>query len=281
MRCTTGMCTCIAQTTQSRVYMARDTHGRTAVKKPRRINVRTGVCSCCTTLVGIMKLHTHNNVVSILSLHDSGSIHMEYAAGGSLHGRKLQEKTVCLILQDVVAGLAYLHSYGIIHTDIKPANILRKYADEHGREEDNPYLICDFVLCGPSSEECVYRPPSTHKAQRTPPGTPGYMAPEVARGATPCEKSDTWNVGCTALSLCTGTDPWASEDNIFCVMFKIAQNTRPPYLPNAMSTGMESVVCKLLAFSKADRCTPAHICEKLQKQTPQTRSLLSVLETCL
>lgn len=262
--------------------MALDTHGRRmVVKKPRRTNKYAGVCACCMTMLGKLKLHTHCNVVSITSLHDSGSIHMEYAAGGSLHGQKLQEDTVCWILQDVLAGLAYLHGYGIIHTDIKPANILRKYAHGHGLDEDNQYLICDFILCGSSSEECVGKPPVTHKSQKTPPGTPAYMAPEVVRGVTPCEKSDTWNVGCTALSLCTGTDPWAEEDNVFCIMFKIAQNTRPPYVSNVMSVCMESIVNKLLVFSKSDRCTPAYICAQLQKHRPHTRSLLSVFETCL
>jgi len=274
-----GMC---MYTIQTRVCVTRDTNcGWIAVKQHRRPKVSADVCLCCTTLLGKMKLHPHSNVVSILSLHRCGTMCMEYAAGGSLEGNKLQEETVCLVLRDVFAGLAYLHGYGVIHTDIKPANIVRKHMQQNCRDEDNEYMICDFILCGQSSKECVYKAHTTHNHQKTPPGTPGYMAPEVVRGGVPCEKSDTWNVGCTALSLCTGADPWESEESNLSVMYKIGLDTRPPYSLTVMSTLMESVVCKLLTICTLDRRSPSSIYSHMQRQTPQTASLLSVLATCL
>jgi len=120
-------------------------------------------------------------------------------------------------MTQVLLGLQYLHDQGVIHRDIKGANILTT--------KDGTVKLADFgvstsTLAGPEKEAQVV-------------GTPYWMAPEIIQlsGATP--SSDIWSVGCTVIELLQGKPPY---HNLAAMpaLFAIVNDDHPP-LPEGVS----------------------------------------------
>jgi serine/threonine protein kinase len=107
-------------------------------------------------------------------------------------GVGLEEKTVALILSQLVEGLAHCHERGISHLDVKPENILVDSAW-------NLRLI-DFAFS--------IKTPDSAKVKRYC-GTPAYMAPEILkRESFYPTKADVWSLGVVAYRLMTGKPPF-------------------------------------------------------------------------
>ncbi|MFF9148751.1 serine/threonine-protein kinase [Streptomyces sp. NPDC014861] len=126
---------------------------------------------------------------------------MDLVAGGSLahvigdYG-PLPPRYVCTLLDQLLAGLATVHTEGVVHRDIKPANILME-ATGSGR----PHLrLSDF---GISMRKGEPRLTETNYVV----GTPGYFAPEQLLGSEPDFTADLYAVGLVALYLLHGTRP--------------------------------------------------------------------------
>ncbi|MEU8993579.1 serine/threonine-protein kinase [Streptomyces caniferus] len=126
---------------------------------------------------------------------------MDLVNGGSLahligdYG-PLPPRFVCLLLDQLLAGLTAVHAEGVVHRDIKPANILLE-ATGTGR----PHLrLSDFGIAMRKGE------PRLTEANLVV-GTPGYFAPEQLLGAEPDFPADLFAVGLVALYLITGTKP--------------------------------------------------------------------------
>ncbi|MFD3417037.1 serine/threonine-protein kinase [Streptomyces decoyicus] len=126
---------------------------------------------------------------------------MDLVNGGSLahligdYG-PLPPRFVCLLLDQLLAGLTAVHAEGVVHRDIKPANILLE-ATGTGR----PHLrLSDFGIAMRKGEP---RLTETNLVV----GTPGYFAPEQLLGAEPDFPADLFAVGLVALYLITGTKP--------------------------------------------------------------------------
>ncbi|MFB8268169.1 serine/threonine-protein kinase [Streptomyces sp. NPDC055955] len=126
---------------------------------------------------------------------------MDLVAGGSLahligdYG-PLPPSFVCLLLDQLLAGLTAVHAEGVVHRDIKPANILLE-ATGTGR----PHLrLSDFGIAMRKGE-----PRLTETDYVV--GTPGYFAPEQAMGGEPDFPADLFAVGLVALYLLQGARP--------------------------------------------------------------------------
>ncbi|WP_223737641.1 serine/threonine-protein kinase, partial [Streptomyces purpurogeneiscleroticus] len=126
---------------------------------------------------------------------------MDLVNGGSLahlvgdYG-PLPPRYVCLLLDQVLSGLAAVHAEGVVHRDIKPANILLE-ATGTGR----PHVrVSDFGISMRKGE------PRLTEADYVV-GTPGYFAPEQLLGAEPDFPADLFAVGLLALYLLTGSKP--------------------------------------------------------------------------
>jgi serine/threonine protein kinase len=126
---------------------------------------------------------------------------MELVPGGSVadllreHG-SLDPGTAALLVEQLLMGLGAVHGAGLVHRDVKPANLLLEATGD-----GPPHLrLGDFGVAAPIADRRFTTVPGAI-------GTDGYMAPEQARGAPPEPTQDLYAVGRVALELVTGLPP--------------------------------------------------------------------------
>ena len=174
---------------------------------------------------------------------------MEYVDGPSLQqilrGKPhLSPATTAECGRHVLIGLAAAHAAGIIHRDVKPANILRT--------RDGTYKLTDFGLAR-SFERAEHL-----TLTGTLLGTVSYLAPEVAGGEEATAASDLYSLGITLYEMLTGTTPFGDASPLK-LLRKIAVDDLPPLhslrddIPEAFAAWM----MKLLARDPADRFASA------------------------
>jgi serine/threonine protein kinase len=147
-------------------------------------------------------LKVHRNRVTVFDLVQGPAgcfLVLDYVAGGPLSsqvtvGRPLAWGRAARYVADVAEGLAEVHARGLLHRDVKPANIL------WDRERDEA-LLTDFGLAAHSSQDA----PSG--------GTFGYMAPEGFE-RRPSAKSDVFGLAATLFCLVTGRPPFDARDGL-------------------------------------------------------------------
>lgn len=183
-----------------------------------------------------------DHVVPIHNVETAGEhpfLVMKYIAGGSLQHRLDREGLleICEVLRlgtQIAKGLAAAHAQGLIHRDVKPANILLDEGVDRA-------LLTDFGLAHASDEVALTRS-GFH------PGTPHYMSPEQVRGESIDARSDLFGLGCVLYALCTGHPPFRSQTS-YAVLRRITDETPcsireiNPKIP----FWLEQVVMKLLA----------------------------------
>lgn len=204
--------------------------------------------------IEILKGLSHPNIVKFqgtCALDDKVQIFMNFVAGGTLSSLMdnfgpLSESVHKRFTQQMMSAVAYIHSKGVVHRDIKGANILI--------EPRGTIKLIDF---GCSREMSLSRngdgkDSSLMKSLR---GTPFWMAPEVIRGTGCNHKSDIWSVGCTVIEMATGRPPWSDVyDNTTAVMFAIGSGNVPdPILPDDTSKEARDFVKECITRKMEDR----------------------------
>ncbi|KAJ7103620.1 kinase-like domain-containing protein [Mycena belliarum] len=166
----------------------------------------------------------HPNIVQYLGYEAtpaSLSIFLEYVPGGTIgscllkHGKFNPEVTKSFTSQ-ILDGLEYLHSTGIIHRDLKGDNILVETSG-----------VCKITDFGISKKEDVKGQAFTELR-----GTIYWMAPEIVdnnKRGYDC-KVDIWSLGCVVLEMWSGERPWAGEE-VISVMLKLYKDKSPPPVP--------------------------------------------------
>ncbi|EST37435.1 hypothetical protein N566_13040, partial [Streptomycetaceae bacterium MP113-05] len=167
---------------------------------------------------------------------------MDLVAGGSMahligdHG-PLPPPYVCVLLDQLLAGLAAVHAENVVHRDIKPANILLEPTGT-GR----PHVrLSDFGISMRKGE------PRLTDAEFIV-GTPGYFAPEQMQGAEPDFTADLYAVGLVALYLSSGEKPDA-----FALLDDYERAGGVPSAPARMPEPLWQVVGTLLQPDPQDR----------------------------
>ncbi len=132
---------------------------------------------------------------------DTVALAMDLVAGGSVqdlldtHG-PLPVGYAARLLEQLLAALGAVHAAGLVHRDVKPANLLLEPTDT-----DEPHLrLGDFGVAAPIADARYTTVPGAI-------GTDGYMAPEQAHGALPDPCQDLYAVGRVGLQLITGLPP--------------------------------------------------------------------------
>ncbi|HET9048190.1 MAG TPA: protein kinase [Chiayiivirga sp.] len=127
---------------------------------------------------------------------------MPYLSRGDLSKRDLRDDEVQIIgvLRALLAALDYAHSQGIVHRDVKPANVLFDH-------DDRP-LLTDFGIA--ISKRDRSRMTGAGNAM----GSWAYMAPEQARGERVDGRADVYSVGVLTYEMLTGTLPFHDEDSM-------------------------------------------------------------------
>ena len=152
--------------------------------------------------IQLLRKLDHRNVVRLLEVFENESaiyLVMEYMDRGDLYtllkaqkkGRLSEIQTKPLFFQ-ILRGLEYIHSQGVLHRDIKLDNILL--------DQGMNLKICDFGI----SRTIVTNHKMTEQS-----GTPAFMAPEIiAGGGYEGFGSDVWSLGVVLYCLLTGTLPF-------------------------------------------------------------------------
>ena len=216
--------------------------------------------------IDLLKELRHKNIVEYFGSLRSRShlyIIMEYVENGSLANivrpskfGSFPESLVAVYVAQVLEGLAFLHDQGVIHRDIKGANILTtkegivKLADfgvaiRFGECSVNSNGTAAASGAGNgtngtnSSSANGCGTPVTQSVKSNAGavvGTPYWMAPEVIEMSGVTEKSDIWSVGCTAIELLTSSPPYFDLQPM-SAMFRIVQDDFVP-LPSDVSEAM-------------------------------------------
>ncbi|KPV78665.1 uncharacterized protein RHOBADRAFT_4815, partial [Rhodotorula graminis WP1] len=177
------------------------------------------------------------------------NIILEYGESGSLEKTikqfgQLPELLVASYTAKILEGLAYLHGQGVVHCDLKAANIL-------GTKNGN-IKLSDFGVS--LNLHAIKATRGFHTSTKEANGTPNWMAPEVIslKGALPA--SDIWSLGATIIELIDGVPPYAGLVAM-SAMFRIVEDPDGPPIPERCSPELEAFLKRCFKKDPSERPT--------------------------
>lgn len=191
---------------------------------------------------------SHPNIVHVFDVNKSNNIYffsMEYVDGGNVKrllkkdGKIEPGRAVKIVLQAAQA-LAYAHSQGIIHRDVKPDNLMLTREGEA--------KLADLGIARTFEEQ-----DESGKATRVY-GTPHYMAPEQALGKPVDARADVYSLGATLYHMLTGRTPFSGASATEVLKAHI-QEELPPITESAPE--VSEALC--------------HVCERMMSKKPEKR----------
>ncbi len=211
----------------------------------------------------------HPNIATVYDVFEDehyAFISMAFVEGVTLkqriHAGPIDVHTALNIAIQIASGLAAAHQKGIVHRDIKSANIILK--------PDGQVKITDFGLAKLKGDSGI-----TKSGAQI--GTAAYMAPEQIQGKPADHRSDIFSLGITMYEMLAGSFPFKGE-NDQAVMFSILYDTPAPlgtHLPG-LPASLNRVVQKMLAKDPGQRYQDAsEIVEALTRIREQELSGVS------
>jgi len=206
--------------------------------------------------IDIQQKLKHDSVVTLHDSYESGtSIYMvlEFVEGGVLVDKLMEmeifmEEDVVHIMRQLLEGVAFLHSKGIVHRDLKLDNVL---------VQDMSQLkikIADFGLSGQLFNETDTSDKVDIQHLKSFVGTPKYMAPEIDGVSAYDQSVDIWALGVIMYALLSGEFPFNEEDN------ELASFARVSFHRDCWSEVTEeakSLICSMLTRRPEERVTAA------------------------
>jgi serine/threonine protein kinase len=234
----------------SNVYMGIDktTSKLVAIKKIRpecKLGVQHKMFAIEASLCGKLK---HPNIVSLMQANNTDAensyIVMEYVEGESLEKYSIPENllsidTVLDIVRQAAEALNYAYQMGVIHRDVKPANILMRI--------DGLVKLTDFGCA------LLFDADSTQIAGA---GSLSYMSPEQIKGGVLNHQSDIYSMGAVLYRLLTGHNTFNAEDNVGAIY----QIINHPHIPlETHRSGLPNELCRI-----ADRALQKNLEDRYQ-----------------
>lgn len=191
-----------------------------------------------------------------------------------LAANRLTVMNACRLIRNIADTLAHLHDLGVIHRDVKPANII--YAQDGTRPRLIEYGYAWSALYG---EEFSEPAGVEHAGARA--GTRRYMAPEQALGAPPSPAFDVYALGTTLHEALAGRIPWEGFDDAEIVRRKCdpqspipsirtQRRDLPEELADLVDAALErEVTCRLASMSEFRDRLDAILAELGDPQTPE------------
>ncbi|MFB8001002.1 serine/threonine-protein kinase [Nocardia sp. NPDC056000] len=221
----------------------------------------------------------HPNLVAV---HDRGEsagrlwIAMQYVAGVNLaeviRRGPVPPERIVHVLTEAACGLDELHRAGLLHRDVKPANIL---IDEQPGQPDR-VLVTDFGIASAAEDSAAIAAGGFT-------GTLAYAAPEQLDDDPIDHRVDVYALGCTLFQLLTGSLPFVHDaPGSLMYAHMHADPPRPSALNPALPKGFDAVVARAMAKRPADRyqscaalaAAAAAALEGVVEQTPRHRRVI-------
>ncbi len=201
----------------------------------------------------IVAAFAHTNILQVHEIIDFGDtplIVMEYVEGDTLDDalRNPTDRTWLINAMITVSeAVGYAHAQGIIHCDIKPQNILLP--------KDGSIKIADFGIAVRAAEEGATSGAPINLRKKTIRGSPAYMSPEQARGATweLSARTDVFGIGATLYYGLTGARIYHGSAEEMIAQAKEGDILPPRAITPDLSRDLEAVCMKCLAKEPCQR----------------------------
>lgn len=190
---------------------------------------------------------SHPHIVTVFDFLESGDaacVCLEFVDGPSLEvilndkRKKLSQEEILRILKQAADALDYAHSRGVIHRDVKPANVLLG--------KGGNVKITDFGIAALVNDDATMTTPLV--------GTPNYMSPEQVLSQPIGGPSDQFSLAVIAYQLLTGEKPFRGS-SLASIVYKVCNENpvAPSQLNPDLSTGVDEVLLKALSKKPEDR----------------------------
>lgn len=213
---------------------------------------------------------THHNVVQIYDLGTDGQTNffsMEYVRGQSLANVSSQQgpmdpKTAVGYILQAARGLQFAHNHGMVHRDVKPANLM---LNEQGivkvadlglvKTPDLESDQLDTTDLSDADAASLAAARSNVTMRNAVLGTPSYMAPEQGKNASNVDhRADIYSLGCTLYALLTGRPPFAGDTMMEVITkHRIEPVVRPELVVDQVPSELSDIVMRMVAKSPDDR----------------------------
>ncbi|MDQ0378159.1 Stk1 family PASTA domain-containing Ser/Thr kinase [Amycolatopsis thermophila] len=196
------------------------------------------------------------NHPAIVAVYDTGEaqteygplpyIVMEYVRGRTLRDivkteGPLSQKRAMEVMADVCAALDFSHRHGIVHRDVKPANVMIT--------DQGAVKVMDFGIA-----RAMHDGQAAMTQTAAVIGTAQYLSPEQARGEGVDARSDVYAAGCVLFELVTGEPPFTGDSPVAVAYQHVREDPKAPSAVNpAVSPELDAIVLKALAKGPANR----------------------------